>query len=412
MTDREPQKIPFFRPYIGEDEEDAVLRVLRSGWLTTGAEALAFEKEFAAFFESEDFAGKSRLPLNALAVNSATSGLHLALEALGVSKGDVVIVPSYTFTATAEIAFYLGAEVAFVDVVKDSFLMDPEKLEETVARLASGKSAYPHGGPHGRPAAIIPVHFAGLPCDMAAIMKISEKYAVPVVEDAAHAFPAWCNAGNTRPDAGTIGDIGVFSFYATKTITTGEGGMLVTRNKKLAGRVQMMRLHGIDRPVWKRYTDSKASWYYEVEQPGYKYNLPDILAALGRVQLKRAVFLFEQRRLLSSRYDNAFRDDKRFIIPPTSGGDARHHYPLRINAEKCTLSRNDIIENLQEHGIGVSVHFIPLHTLPFYKKRYNLCEEEFPETMKSFSAEISLPLWPGMKDEQIGRVIKTVQDVC
>ncbi|MDR3302503.1 MAG: DegT/DnrJ/EryC1/StrS aminotransferase family protein [Spirochaetaceae bacterium] len=404
--------IPFAKPFIAREEEEAVLRVLRSGWITTGEETLAFEREFAAFL--------SREPLHALAVNSATAGLHLALEALGVGPGDVVLVPSYTFTASAEVAHYLGAELAFVDVQKDSFLMDPAKLEETIIRLQKGGNDYPHRGVKYSPRVIIPVHFAGLVCDMSAISDIAKKYSLSIVEDSAHAFPAWqdskgtdvslCRHGEEKYFAGTLGDIGVFSFYATKTITTGEGGMVVTRNAELAKRISIMRLHGIDRPIWNRYTGEKASWRYEVVAPGYKYNLCDILSAIGRVQLGRAYALRDERYKIASAYDEAFGTDERFLIPPTGPGDARQLYPLRLTSK--AIPRDDFSRAMQEAGVGVSVHFIPLHTMPFYKKRYNHQYMDFPETMKSFSAEVSLPLWPGMSGAQIERVIRTARNVC
>ena len=404
--------IPFARPFIGREEEEAAIRVLRSGWLTTGKEALAFEKEFEAYL--------SVAGLRALAVNSATSGLHLAMEACGVGSGDVVITSPYTFTSTAEVARYLGADVAFVDVSPDSYLIDPAALERTVERLAAGLPAYPPRddasrqereaggfGPRGRPAVIAPVHVGGLPCDMDAILAVARRHGIRVVEDAAHAFPSRFDDGRY---AGTLGDVGVFSFYATKTITTGEGGMIVTADDKLAARIAVMRSHGIDRSVWNRYTDRKASWRYAVVEAGYKYNLPDILAAVGRVQLSRADYLLSARRDIAQRYDEAFRADDRFLLPPTGPADARHLYPLRLTSGR--LRRDEFIEALQERGIGVSVHFIPLHTMPYYADRYGLRPDDFPAALASFEASISLPLWPGMSEVQVERVITAVRDTA
>jgi dTDP-4-amino-4,6-dideoxygalactose transaminase len=208
---------------------------------------------------------------------------------------------------------------------------------------------------------------------------------------------------------GDLGDIGVFSFYATKTITTGEGGMVAVRDKALADRMGIMRLHGIDRTVWNRYTEQKASWYYEVVEPGFKYNMPDILAAIGRVQLSRAWALLEKRRNIAAAYDAAFTGDGRFTLPPSGTADARHLYPLGLNLETLALSRDTIIEKLQEKGIGVSVHFIPLHTMPYYRKRQDLVPGDFPETLKRFQRVISLPIWPGMETAQIERVIAAVK---
>jgi dTDP-4-amino-4,6-dideoxygalactose transaminase len=425
------ENIAFSRPFIGKEEEEAVLAVLRSGWLTTGKETLEFEKEFERFLTDHaaspaQEARTQEMRVHSaycMAVNSATSGLHLALEACGVTQGDLVLLPSLTFTATAEVARYLGAEAVFVDAEKDGFNMDAACLEQTLERLAKGFPAYPprNGqggegfGPRGKAVAAIPVHYGGLPCNMDAIISVAKKYGIKVIEDAAHSFPSLMHTGDTsRPAryAGTIGDVGVFSFYATKTITTGEGGMVVTANKEIADRVKIMRSHGIDRSVWNRYTDAKASWYYEVVAPGFKYNIPDILSALGRVQLGRAKQLLLMREELARCYDDAFAQDSRFIIPPTGDGDARHLYALRLKAGEFSISRDEFAAKIQEHGIGISVHFIPLHIMPYYKERYSLESGDFPQTLKTFSQSISLPLWPGMTEAQTQRVISTVKNLA
>jgi dTDP-4-amino-4,6-dideoxygalactose transaminase len=391
--------IPFAKPFIRREEEEAVLRVLRSGWITTGAETLAFEKEFAEFLNARSPTQNSALPVKTLAVNSATAGLHLALEACAVQAGDVVLVPTYTFASTAEAARYLGAEVAFVDCAPGSFLFDIDAAAGTLERLLRGESAYANGkGPRGKAAAIMPVHFGGAVCDMTRVMELAKKYNVKVVEDAAHAFPAYDAAG--RP-AGTISDVGVFSFYATKTITTGEGGMAVSRDERLLTRMQTMRLHGIDRPVWNRYSSAAASWYYEIRDAGFKYNLTDIASAIGREQLKRADTLLGERKKIAARYDAAFgKMPLSFALPPTAPGDARHLYPLRVGG-----NRDELIQKLKEAGIGASVHFIPLHTMPYYKKRYGIVPEDFPNAYSIFKQEISLPIWPGMTDEMVEYVI-------
>jgi dTDP-4-amino-4,6-dideoxygalactose transaminase len=412
------EDIPFARPFIGKEEEEAVLRVLRSGWLTTGQEALALEREFEDFLQAPPEGAASRSPLTCLAVNSATSGLHLALEACGAGPGDTVLVPSYTFTSTAEVVRYLGAEAVFVDLAPGSFLMDPSALEKTLDRLSRGLCAYegrddragPDGfGPRGFPRAIIPVHYGGLPCDMRSIMEIARRYQAKVIEDAAHAFPSRMEDGRF---AGTLADAGVFSFYATKTITTGEGGMVVSGDPAIASRVAIMRSHGIDRAVWSRYTDRRASWYYEVVEPGFKYNLPDLLAAVGRVQLTRAWDLLEKRRHIAAQYNASFSGDERFIIPPTGSANAQHLYPLGLKLENLALSRDTLIEKLQEGGIGVSVHFIPLHSMPYYRKRHNLVPEDFPESLKRFKGVISLPIWPGMQTAQVERVIAMIKSAA
>jgi dTDP-4-amino-4,6-dideoxygalactose transaminase len=244
---------------------------------------------------------------------------------------------------------------------------------------------------------------------MEAVMSLAQRYGLKVVEDAAHGFPAQTAAGDW---AGTLGDAGVFSFYATKTITTGEGGMLVTGNSEIADRARIMRSHGIDRTVWNRYTDAKASWYYEVVEAGYKYNLPDLLSAIGRAQLGRAEALRAMRLEIAGRYDEAFKEDPWFALPPTSPGDARHLYPLRLNLERLGVSRNEFIQALQEGGVGVSVHFIPLHRMPYYKKRYGFEDHDFPESMNAFNRVISLPLWPGMEPAQVDRVIALVKETA
>lgn len=377
--------IPFARPSIGIEEEEAVLRVMRSGWLTTGAEALAFEQEFA------DFVG---MP-HALAVNSATSGLHLALEALGIGQHDVVITSPYTFTSTAAVVRHLGAEVAFCDTAPGSYNIDPDALGRL---LASTKNCR----------AIIAVHVGGMPCDMRAIKSLAQKYGCAVVEDSAHSFPSLTQDGY----AGTLGDIGVYSFYATKTITTGEGGMIVTRDDKLAARMTMMRMHGFDRVAWDRYTSRKASWQYAVKEAGFKYNLPDLLAAIGREQLKKAGAFLEQRRAIAAVYDEAFKDIDGLELPPRGDGHAWHLYSLRTRPDRGGPDRDSLIEALMERGVGTSVHFIPLHTMPYFAERYGLSSQSFPNAMAMFERTISLPIWQGMGTDAAHRVASVVKEIA
>ncbi|MDR1219585.1 MAG: DegT/DnrJ/EryC1/StrS aminotransferase family protein [Treponema sp.] len=421
------KNIPFAKPFIGKEEEAACIRVLRSGWLTTGGETLAFENEFAAFLMSgtlrntAEFLHSANMePLeptdsdvgapavHCLAVNSATSGLHLALEAGGVGEGDLVLTPSYTFASTAEVVRYLGAEPVFVDTAPGSFHLDPNALEAVVRRLLAGERAYSARGgfgPRGTPKAVTPVHYGGLSCDMNAIMAIAARYDLKVIEDAAHSFPSAMEAGF----AGTIGDVGVFSFYATKPLATGEGGMVATRHKEMVDRMSIMRSHGIDRTIWNRYTDTRASWRYEVIAPGYKYNMPDILSALGRVQLSRCMELLSMRQRIAAQYDEAFSGDERFIIPATGAGDARHLYPLRLHP---STNRDAFIQTMRTLGVGVSVHFIPLHTMPYYRDRYGFEDNDLPESFKVFKREVSLPLWPGMTEEAVASVIACVRQAC
>ncbi|MDR1388590.1 MAG: DegT/DnrJ/EryC1/StrS aminotransferase family protein [Treponema sp.] len=389
--------IPFHRPFMGKEEEDAVLRVLRSRWLTTGAEAAAFETEFADFVK-----GSCPARLYALAVNSATSGLHLALEALGVGPGDLVFLPSLTFTSTAEVIRHVGADPVFVDIGAETFTIDPELLEDAIrAALRRGNAV---------PRAVIAVHYGGEFCDMPAISAVARRYGLSVVEDAAHLFPYTLGA-ELQSDAL------VFSFYATKTITSGEGGMLLSAREDLARRVSLMRNHGIDRSVWNRYTDTGASWYYQVAAPGFKYNLPDLLAAVGRVQLKRAGEFLRMRRAIAASYTSALAVDT--LVPPPASylKGALHLYPLSLRDSGAAgprggSRRNELIEKLKKSGIGTSVHFIPLHIMPYYRDSYDLEAGSLPRTMARFNALVSLPLWPGMSDAQIARVIEAVSSAA
>ena len=373
--------IPFALPEIGEEEEKAVLKVLKSGWITTGKVTLEFETEFAK---------KLNVPY-ALAVNSATSGLILALEACKIGPGDKVLTTPYTFISTATSCLHLGAEVVYADIEKDSFNIDPEKIEEQLAKDSSIK-------------AIIPVHIAGNICNMKKICEIAKKYEVYVIEDAAHAFPAKSVDGW----AGTFGDMGVFSFYATKTITTAEGGMVVTSNPELAKRMTTMRLHGIDRNVWDRYTSKKASWQYDVVDAGFKFNLPDILSAIGIEQLKKADFFLEKRKRIVEKYNQEFSKYDFFILPPDSDGNAWHLYLLGLNLSKLKIDRDEFGNLLQESGIGISMHFIPHYKFSLWKGKTDLSEKYFPNAEEHFLRTISLPLWPGMTETMVQKVIDTV----
>ncbi len=389
------KNLPFFRPYIRSREIRAVRRVLRSGWLTTGPQTLAFEKEFADFLNRESPAAAGEV--RCLAVNSATSGLHLALEAVGVGPGDLVAVPSLTFTSTAEVVCYLGADPVFIDSSDHDRNISIPALEAVVKSLAA----------EGRKLkAVIPVHLAGLPCDIKGVRKaVGEDTAI--IEDAAHAFPCRTAAGM----AGSLGDIGVFSFYVTKTITTGEGGMVATRNPRLAERMSLMRLHGIDRTVWNRYSAGAASrsWEYDVVAPGYKYNMTDIAAALGRSQLRRADSLLAMRLKSVEIYNRAFRDLKGVKLPPDGSAHAWHLY---IIDTKSAEMRDRICAALSDRGIGSSVHFTPLHRMSYWKDRYSLDPSDFPAAELMADCNLSLPLWPGLKNRDLKRIIRTVREAA
>lgn len=377
--------VPFFRPSIGPEEERAVLDVLRSGWLTTGEVAARFENEFARYTGAR----------HALAVSSATAGLHLALEALGVGQGDAVITTPYTFAATAEVVRYLGADPLFVDIRADTMNIDPPRVEAALSRCRREKR---------KVSAILPVHVAGLPCDMASLKDIAARFAVPIVEDAAHAFPV--RAGGTF--VGSLGDAGVYSFYATKSITTGEGGMLVTGRDDVAARARVMRLHGIDRDVWDRYTSRGATWRYDVVAPGFKYNLSDVAAAIGRAQLAKANDFHERRSRIAGKYLEAFAGLEYLTLPTRAENHAWHLFIVRIVPERLTVDRDGFAQELIDRGIGISVHFIPLHLMTYYRRRYDLSPESFPRALETYRTCISLPLSPALSDREVQRVIEAV----
>jgi dTDP-4-amino-4,6-dideoxygalactose transaminase len=380
-------KVPFFKASIGPEEENAVLNVLRSGWLTTGKEALSFEKEFAEKINSK----------YALCVNSNTSGMILAMEACGVKKGKAVITTPYTFVSTAACARHLGADVYFADIEKDSYSIDPDKIEKILAS-PEGKNV----------AAIVPVHIAGNLCNMKKIMEIAKKYQVKVIEDAAHAFPCKTTDGY----AGVLGDAGVFSFYVTKTITTGEGGMVTTNNPELAKRMTVMRMHGMDRTTWDRYTSDKASWEYDIIESGFKFNLPDINAALGRVQLKKADLFDEQRKAHVKKYFNELGKLDFVKLPPDGEGNSWHLFLMRLDLTKLNVSRNQFAKELQSMGIGISMHFIPLFHFTYWKKLYpDFIPENFPQAEEKYQETISIPLWPDMTDEMIDYTVSCIKSL-
>ncbi len=379
--------LPFALPLIGEDEINEVVDTLRSGWLTTGPKTATFEKDFAEFVEAK----------HALAVNSATSGLHLALEAVGVGPGDVVITTTYTFTATAEVIRYLGADPVLVDIDPNTFNMNPYLLRKALET-------------HDNVKAIMPVHFAGQACDMDAILSLAKEFDVKVVEDAAHALPTTYKG----KIIGSLSDITVYSFYVTKTIATGEGGMITTENEEYLSRMKTMRLHGINRDVFDRYTSDKPSWYYEVVEPGYKYNMTDIAAALGIHQLKRAREFQQRREWMAKQYNEAFKSlplNTPYVAHPEDT-HAWHLYVLQLDLDSMTVDRDRFIELMLEEKIGTSVHFIPLHLQPYWRDRYNYKPEDYPVALDVFNRAVSLPIYPKMTDEDVQNVINAMINVC
>lgn len=378
--------LPFARPTFGDEEISEVEQVMRSGWLTTGPRAAQFEADFAKFIGAK----------YAIAVNSATSGLHLALEAAGVRRGDRVITTPYTFTATAEVIRYLGAEPTFVDIEPRTMNIDPEKLAHHSERSPDIR-------------AILPVHFGGQSCDMGNILALARARQWKVVEDAAHALPATWQGKMI----GTFADLTVYSFYVTKTIATGEGGMVVTDNEDYAQRMKAMRLHGINRDVFDRYTSKKPAWFYEVIAPGFKYNMTDIAAAIGICQLRKAWGFQQRRAWIADQYNRAFAD-LALQIPYVARPDdvhAWHLYVIQLELESLTISRDRFIELMSEAGIGTSVHFIPLHIQPYWRDRYGFRPEDFPVCHYVYQRAVSLPIYPSMTDGDVERVISAVKEI-
>jgi dTDP-4-amino-4,6-dideoxygalactose transaminase len=375
--------IPFALPDITQAEIDAVVEALRSGWVTTGPRSKTFEGRFA----------EATGAAHCVALNSCTAALHLALEAIGVRRGDEVIVPTLTFAASAEVVRYLDATPVLVDVRPLDHNVDPAAIERAI-------------GPRTR--ALLPVHFAGVPADMDEIMAIARSRDLPVVADAAHAFPCLYKGRNV----GALADITCFSFYATKTITTGEGGAAVTADAAWADRMRIMSLHGISRDAWKRYT-AEGNWYYEIIAPGFKYNLTDVAAAMGLAQLARAGEMKARRAAIAARYDEAFRRLEALELPgcPSDRTHAHHLYVVRLVPSALRIDRDGFIDALKRRGVGASVHFIPLHVHPYYRDTYGYRPESLPVAYDLYRRSVSLPLFSAMTDDQVSRVIDAVSTI-
>jgi dTDP-4-amino-4,6-dideoxygalactose transaminase len=376
--------IPFHRASLGAEEIQAVTDVLASGWLTTGTVAHRFEKEFA------DYIGCK----HALAVNSGTAALQLALDAIGLRPGDEVLVPTYTFTATAEIVTHFGARPVLCDSVQGGFNIDPEDVEKRITE---------------RTKAIVPVHVAGQPCDLDALYSIAGRHSVHVVEDAAHALPTFYKGQKV----GATAELSAFSFYATKTITTGEGGMLTTNDDDYAERAAMMRLHGIGKGGWNRYSPT-GSWYYQVLEAGYKLNLCDVLASLGLAQLHKCDSFWKQRLAISNLYRELLSSVEELEMPPSVELPNQHSWHLfiiRIRPEALTSTRDEIIQDLKRIGIGTSVHYIPLHRHPFYIRSYGYAAHDFPRAENAYSRCISLPIYPDLDQEHVHRIASSLTQI-
>ncbi|MCP4105925.1 MAG: DegT/DnrJ/EryC1/StrS family aminotransferase [Desulfobacteraceae bacterium] len=386
MKHKDYEFLPFALPEIDEEEINEVIDTLRSGWLTTGPKTQRFERNFAEFAETS----------HAFAVNSATSGLHLALEAIGIGQGDKVLTSPYTFTATAEVIRYLGADPVFADIDPATFNIDSSLIESIISTENANIKA------------IIPVHFAGQSCDMEKILVLARHYGLKVIEDAAHSLPCTFHGKMI----GSLGDATVFSFYVTKPLATGEGGMITTSSDDLAKRIRTMRLHGINRDIWNRYNSEKPDWYYEVVAPGFKYNMPDIMAAIGIHQLVKAGRFQKRRQEIATRYTQAFSDlpvKTPFVANPEDI-HSWHLYVIQLELEKLKITRDEFIGKMAEKGIGTSVHFIPLHIHPYWRERYSLKPEDFPVALDCYHRSVSLPIYTKMTDDDVERVIKCVKE--
>jgi len=371
--------IPFAPPYITEDEINVVIEVLKSGWLSMGYKTLEFENKFAEYIGSK----------HAVATNSCTSALFLSLKVLGIKKGDEVITTPFTFAATANVIVHCGAKPVFVDIEEETYNINADKIEEKITDKTK---------------AIIVVHYGGQPADMKKIMKIAREYDLKVIEDAAHAVGSEYEKGKK---VGSFGNLTCFSFYATKPMTTGEGGMITLNSDDLNEELRILRLHGISRDAWKRYLEMD-NWYYEVIEAGYKFNPTDISSAIGLEQLKKLDWMNERRKEIAEYYNEHLQGLD--IIRPHIDSNVKssyHLYPIRL----INYDRNKFIKKMAQNGIGTSVHFIPLHLMPFYRKRYGYKRGDFPVTEKVFENIVSLPIYPQLTEKQLEFIVKSIKEI-
>lgn len=387
--------VPFFKPTISENEIDEVVDTLRSGWLTTGRKTKTFEEEFARYVG---------LP-HSVAVNSCTAALHLALEAIGVKSDDRVVVPTMTFAATGEVVRYFGAQPLLVDCGPEDYNLDVADAERRIEEAV---------GRGERVVAIIPVHYGGQVCDMAGVRRLAARYDLRIIEDAAHCCPAHYRdaADADWKSVGAESSVSCYSFYANKTITTGEGGMACTADADLAERMRIMSLHGISRDAWKRFT-AEGSWYYEIVAPGFKYNLTDIAAAIGLHQLRRADEFHARRRELAGLYAERLGGVEELILP-FEGRNRRHSwhlYAIRLRPGRGIPDRGELIQGLRDRGITTSVHWLPLHMHPYYRETYGYRPEDYPTAATMYEGLITLPLFPLMTEEQVGHVVDSLKSV-
>jgi len=382
--------LPFAQPDIDGTELAEIQSVLESGWITAGPKVAEFEAAFAEYVGAR----------HAIAVNSCTAAMHLALEAAGVREGDTVLTTPFTFAATAEVVRYFNAVPHFVDIQADTLNIDPQALESAIEAL--------NDQPGARVKALIPVHIAGQPCEMDAIARIADKYGVVVIEDAAHTLPTRYNGRMV----GSLSDFTCFSFYATKTLTTAEGGMITTDDETWAERCRMMSLHGISKDAWKRYT-AEGSWYYEILAPGFKYNMTDLSAAMGLAQLRKVEAMWRRRHEIATHYTAAFAAIPELEPPTVRPGvqHAWHLYILRLHLDRLAIDRARFVSELHAHNIGASVHFIPLHLHPYYRRMWDYQHHDFPVAFREYQRVISLPIYSRMSDQDVEDVIEAVVDI-
>lgn len=375
--------LPYHVPQITDDEINAVTDVLKSGWLTTGPKSEQFEEEFKKYIGVR----------HALAVNSCTSALHLALAVFDIKENDEVIVPTMTFTATAEAVEYLRAKPVLIDCEEGTLNLNPSLLESKITDKTK---------------AIIPVHYAGHPCDMDPILKIAKKYGLKVIEDAAHALPSFYHSQKV----GTLGDAACFSFYATKTITTGEGGMLTTNCDEVLDRMKILRLHGMSKNAMSRY-GFQGQWHYEVLESGFKYNLTDILAALGIAQLRKCDQFQRIREKHAQQYTEGFQDipEIKVLIKKEDIQHSWHLFVIQLQLEKLVIDRDQFMGELKKRNIGTTAHFIPLHMHPYYHDKYGYKQNDFPVASKASQRVISLPIYPKMTEEDVKYVVQSIKTI-
>lgn len=378
------RKIPFHIPYIGSEEIDALIKAIKSTWITMGPKTFEFEKSIKGYLGSR----------NVVAVSSCTAAMHLSLRVLRVGHGDEVIIPAINFASAGEVCCQEGARPVLADIEKKTGNILVGAIEKAISKKTK---------------AIIAVHYGGQPCDMDEILELAHGNHISIIEDAAHALPSIYKGEK----AGTIGDIGCFSFYATKTLTTGEGGIAVTENDEWAERMRVLRLHGITKDAWKRYAD-EGDWYYEIVDLGYKYNMTDIQAALGLVQLKKLEWMWEQRCRIANRYIEAFAgvDEIELLTIKNDRITSWHLFPIFLRLENLKIDRKRFIELLKERGISASVHFIPLYRHPFYRNNFNYEARDFPNSEWFYEREVSLPIYPSLSEKEQDYVIENILDIC